>query len=130
MWNTDGVEPTTGIEYYELDADVYGNSRFMIHWVSLPFTGGLTFDTVKELSGMRKYRGKRFGGGLTSNADAYSAIRQAAANLITYHFGMAIHYLGGGVVQLIDGETVITSTYEEATNYLIDLAVEAGELTR
>ena len=56
------IEDALGYDLYGVKNDVYGNPRYVIHWLAF----GKDYDTAKKVAnsiGFRVYRGKDFGGG-------------------------------------------------------------------
>ena len=56
------IEDALGYDLYRVKNDVYGNPRYVIHWLAF----GKDYDTAKKVAnsiGFRVYRGKDFGGG-------------------------------------------------------------------
>lgn len=54
--NVDGRE----VRFYRINNDVYGNPRYLVHYLDL---GLKEYESLTDF-GLKKYRGKDFGGGL------------------------------------------------------------------
>lgn len=63
-----------GIDFYRVDSDMYGNPRYVFHFLQIPLNEKeqdlpileqhkLRYEKAKKI-GIHKYRGKWFGGGL------------------------------------------------------------------
>jgi len=67
-----------GHSFYRVNNDVYGNPRYVIHWLAF----GDNYDTAKGVAnslGFRVYRGKDFGGGFV--CQSYN-LENTAENII------------------------------------------------
>ena len=64
-----------GIRYWRVDSDIYGNPRYIVHYISISSErdkGGATgpdavlarFSAARDRVGGKRYRGKWFGGGI------------------------------------------------------------------
>lgn len=63
------TEQELGYDFFRVKNDVYGNPRYVIHWLAF----GTDYDQAKKVAnslGFRVYRGKDFGGGFV--AQSYS----------------------------------------------------------
>ena len=67
-----------GHNFYRVNNDVYGNPRYVIHWLAF----GSDYDDAKKLAnaqGFRVYRGRDFGGGFV--CQSYN-LENTAENII------------------------------------------------
>lgn len=72
------TEQELGYDFFRVKNDVYGNPRYVIHWLAF----GTDYDQAKKVAnslGFRVYRGKDFGGGFV--AQSYS-IENTAEQII------------------------------------------------
>ena len=72
------TEQELGYDFFRVKNDVYGNPRYVIHWLAF----GTDYDQAKKVAnslGFRVYKGKDFGGGFV--AQSYS-IENTAEQII------------------------------------------------
>ena len=61
------TEQELGYDFFRVKNDVYGNPRYVIHWLAF----GTDYDEAKKVAnslGFRVYRGKDFGGGFVAQS--------------------------------------------------------------
>ena len=89
MTNTKHTTPG-GVDYYRVNCDAYGNSRYVIHFTALPFRDrndgeeyvdyiAAHYANTKRLVFGTKYRAKWYGGGVVFTAPESAAARIDAA---------------------------------------------------
>ena len=61
------TEQELGYDFFRVKNDVYGNPRYVIHWLAF----GTDYDQAKKVAnslGFRVYKGKDFGGGFVAQS--------------------------------------------------------------
>ena len=61
------TEQELGYDFFRVKNDVYGNPRYVIHWLAF----GTDYDQAKKVAnslGLRVYRGRDFGGGFVAQS--------------------------------------------------------------
>ena len=61
------TEQELGYDFFRVKNDVYGNPRYVIHWLAF----GTDYDQAKKVAnslGFRVYRGRDFGGGFVAQS--------------------------------------------------------------